>query len=105
MLIDHYKGNRRKVKRLIGYGDVSSLNIHIGRKHDFDNCPDHQCNFYGRDRGEEGTKFTRFRDINTFRDKTFDVSYHYLYDLDGKWKIWSGSKRKFVDLETYLKYE
>ena len=48
-----YYTNKEKVERLINMGDASSIDKFIGTKHDFNHCPDGECNFYGRDRGED----------------------------------------------------
>ena len=48
-----YYSTPEKVEQLIDMGDMSSIGKFIGEKHDFSNCPDGECNFYGRDRGED----------------------------------------------------
>ena len=69
ILLEHY--NSAKANNLVALGDLSSLGTDIGEKHPFDNphkydTPEydkhkeqygHMCNFYGRDRGEEGVDF------------------------------------------------
>ena len=63
ILKKHY-GRTRKMDSLFKYGDVSVLDINIGRKHDFDTRDlNGQCNFYGRDRNEPCTNARLF---NTF---------------------------------------
>ena len=51
-----YYNTTEKVEELINLGDVSSVGRFIGEKHDFNNCPDDVCNFYGRDRGEDNVE-------------------------------------------------
>ena len=51
-----YYNTTKKVEELISLGDVSSVGKFIGEKHDFDNRPDDECNFYGRDRGEDNVE-------------------------------------------------
>lgn len=48
-----YYFNSDLVNELINNGCVSSVGKFIGEKHDFTNCPDDWCNFYGRDREDE----------------------------------------------------
>ncbi len=81
-LRDHYK-DEAKVKKLMALGDISSLAKDIGTKHDFDNHPDGQCNAYGRDRGEKGTKSTKSADFEALTALTQECGGEYLYVFKG----------------------
>lgn len=59
ILLNHYQ-EEVKVNELIGLGDISSLGPELGTKHDFDNPPEGECNAYGRDREETGTKANHY---------------------------------------------
>jgi hypothetical protein len=52
MLYNHYT-TEEKVHQLMDLGNLSSLDKEIGTKHNFDAAPTDECNFYGRDRGDE----------------------------------------------------
>lgn len=82
-----------KVRQLIELGDVSSIDKNIGSKHDFDNPPSGECNFYGRDRGEEGTEARTHKTLKHLRDH--EEGYIYVF-IDGTWYMYFGSKRTLL---------
>jgi hypothetical protein len=54
-LLRHHYTAPAKIAELIEHGDISSLDAEIGHAHDFDERPEGQTAFYGRDRGENDT--------------------------------------------------
>ena len=81
-----YYSNKEKVEQLINMGDMSSIDKFIGTKHDFDNCPDGECNFYGRDRGEDNTDAWTSAINHSWQGSGCD--YDYLFKPDaGVWYV------------------
>lgn len=79
-----YYTNPDKVKELVSNGDLSSLNKFIGTKHDFDNCPVGECNYYGRDREERNCNPVEL-DTKKFWGDSWE-EFNYLFNMeDGKW--------------------
>lgn len=90
-----------KVRELIDLGDVSSLGAEIGVKHPFDNpasygSPEYEAykeqygnmtKFYGRDRGEEGTKAKYFKDFEDYKANHQYEEYEYILRKDGVWYV------------------
>jgi hypothetical protein len=72
-----------KVRALIAPGDMSELDWSPGEKHDFNNRPEGQCNYYGRDCGETGTEPKAF----PVRDAIETMGYDYLFGRDGVWYV------------------
>ena len=100
ILQEHYK-DPFKLQRLMDLGDLSSLGPNIGDQHDFD-CPykygtpeadawyadkKEVCTFYGRDRGETGTKARRFKDFADYRKRAQGEEYNYILRKDGNWYV------------------
>lgn len=86
ILLEDYT-DREKVVQLLELGDLSSLGINIGEKHDFNaKAPEGTCTFYGRDRGEEDTEARISSNRTEFKELTDQTSgaYAYLY-VDGTW--------------------
>ena len=52
ILVENYT-TEAKINKLMKLGGLSSLDVEIGTKHDFDKKVDGECNAYGRDRGEK----------------------------------------------------
>ena len=85
ILREHYK-TEEKVRELISLGDLSSLGEKIGTKHDFNDRPDKECNFYGRDRGETDVG-SRNTSLEEFANQE---EYHYLFDpKTGTWSCYA----------------
>lgn len=102
LLQEHYT-NPFKVQALMDLGDLSSLGPELGEEHEFD-CPAHikygtpeyeawseakqgVCTFYGRDRGEKGTKARRFKDYADYRKRAQFEEYNYILRKDGNWYV------------------
>lgn len=99
ILLEHYK-TPEKVQELINMGDISSLDKEIGSKHHFNERPDGQCTFYGRDRDEHSPSktfdtreefFIHFRDDGNAEwlylfDTTNNSWYFKHYDTIGAWR-------------------
>ena len=81
-LRDHYK-DEAKVRQLMALGDLSSLGAEIGKKHNFDNSPEGECNAYGRDRGETGIKAMTSADFETLCADTQECGGEYVYVFKG----------------------
>lgn len=86
ILLENYS-NPFILRDLIDLGDLSSLAPRIGTKHDFDDAPDGECNFYGRDRGEEDTKARKFKDFNDYALNLDQQEYDYILLRDGNWYV------------------
>lgn len=99
MLFKHYQ-NLDKIYSLIELGDISSLGIEIGSKHDFDNCPENETNVYGRDRGETDTPPILVE--NKEIAKSNMQEYMYLFNIKSSRWIVSDHGDQFVDLETEI---
>lgn len=87
ILVEHY--GRDAARRLVELGDLSSLDEGIGVKHDFDNRPKGECNFYGRDRGETGCGPKTW---TTAEEYVKDMShsgceYFYILGTDNQWWV------------------
>lgn len=79
-----YYTNPDKVKELISNGDLSALGKFVGTKHDFNKCPAGECNYYGRDRGEQGCDAIKL-DTKKFWGDSWE-EFNYLFNMeDGKW--------------------
>lgn len=100
-ILFHHYNTEEKIKELLSYGAVSSLGSKIGVKHDFDNCPEDTCNFYGRDREEEGisTKKVEYNKENLSNISEW-VSYTYIFK-ENKWYI----VEKEYEKENWEKYK
>lgn len=85
ILHQHYQ-DPAKIEQLIALGDVSSLGNEIGTKHDFDNAPRGECNFYGRDRGEKGTEARVFRNFEQYQREAQFEEYDYIF-RGGAWYV------------------
>jgi hypothetical protein len=90
ILLEHYT-DPKKIFKLIGLGDISSLGSQIGEKHDFDNPPKDVVNAYHRDRGEpwKNTKYGKFEDKEKAL-KVCDNDYTYLFE-NGEWLFREGN--------------
>lgn len=104
ILLNSYN-DRNKLDMLICLGDVSSLGNEIGFKHPFDNpasygTPEYDAykeqygnmtKFYGRDRGEEGTKAKYFKDFADYEQNHQYEEYEYILRTDGVWYVNQGN--------------
>lgn len=86
ILLNHYT-NPEKIEELLSIGDLSSLGAEIGSKHDFNESPNNECNFYGRDRGETdiSSNFVSYDKLEDYY-KTSCCEYMYIFK-DNKWYI------------------
>ena len=81
-ILKTYYKTPAEVKRLISYGDLSSLGMRvepINDYHSFDTPEKDTCVYYGRDRGEPNTSFRKFEDMIWFRLNGQWEEYDYLY--------------------------
>lgn len=88
LLYTHYR-DPFKLRDLIDCGDLSSLAPEVGAKHDFDDrsASGVQCTFYGRDRGEAGTKAKTFKSFEDYVDNHICEEYEYILRTDGNWYV------------------
>jgi hypothetical protein len=97
ILQQHYDST--KANFLVALGNVSSLRNEIGEQHPFSKfeCKDNEydeakyenwCTFYGRDRGEEGTGWKTFHDLDSFISYYDGCGAEYYYIMkDGVWYV------------------
>jgi len=92
ILLEHY-ADTKKVRELLKCGNVSSLGANIGTKHDFDNAPKFECNFYGRDRGEDGQESKHFQSLEQYRRTIGDswAEYVYVWDVEHHKWLYNGT--------------
>jgi hypothetical protein len=97
ILLEHYT-DPEKIFKLIELGDISSLGIEIGKKHDFNNPPKDEVNAYHRDRGTswEQTTYRKF-DNKEEALKICDNDYTYLFE-NGQWffREWDENFKKLT---------
>ena len=93
----------QKINELIKLGDVSSIGEYIGIKHDFNNCPNDICNFYGRDHGETNVDSINIMTEKEYWDPTdYDhEEYQYLFK-DEKWYVKFDNQITLVEDELKL---
>ena len=96
-----------KANKLVAMGDLSSLGVDIGEKHEFHSeDPEYldigggvscskQCTFYGRDRGEDGTDYEVFHSLQTLLAEAESRWCEYVYVFKGN--EWFYSKRTVVE--------
>ena len=91
ILLENYQ-DPFKLQKLIDLGDLSSLGAEVGEKHPFDNPHDYGtdaynewrdamkdvCNFYGRDRGEEGIETNYFKNFADYEKNHGYQEYEYI---------------------------
>lgn len=77
-----YYFNSDLVNELISNGCVSSVGKFVGEKHDFNKRVENWCNFYGRDRGEDGQEAWTMAIDHDWSGNW--AEYDYLFK-DGKW--------------------
>ncbi len=91
ILLNHY--DSVKANYLVALGGLSSLRKHIGDQHDFDGDEGREndwCDFYGRDRGEEGNEFkVCFSDAEMF--DAFQWCEYFYIMKDGVWYVSEGA--------------
>ena len=88
-LLEYYT-DPDKLALLLSYGDISSLGMEVGGKHDFGDRSGAETTFYGRDRGETGShiKARRFRKIHRLLKRAAGMGCEYVYLFDssvGRW--------------------
>jgi hypothetical protein len=88
ILLKHYQ-DPFKLRKLMDLGDLSSLRPEVGVQHSFDDqqAGEHQCTFYGRDRGESGTEAKSFKDFADYAENHQHEEYEYILRKDGNWYV------------------
>jgi hypothetical protein len=88
ILLKHYQ-DPFKLRTLMDLGDLSSLRPEVGVQHSFDDreAGEHQCTFYGRDRGESGTEAKSFKDFADYAENHQHEEYEYILRKDGLWYV------------------
>ena len=77
-----YYFNAELVNELISNGCVSSVGKFVGEKHDFNKPVESWCNFYGRDRGENGQEAWTAAINDNWGDDWAEFDYLF---KNGKW--------------------
>lgn len=88
ILLKHYQ-DPFKLRELMDLGDLSSLRSDVGTQHDFDDreASEHQCTFYGRDRGETGCEAKTFKDFVDYVENHQYEEYEYILRQNGNWYV------------------
>jgi len=94
ILLKHYQ-DPFKLRKLMDLGDLSSLRPDVGLQHSFDDreAGEHQCTFYGRDRGESGTEAKSYKDFADYVANHQYEEYEYILRKDGNWYVADHSDR------------
>lgn len=87
-ILNQYYQDTDKINKLVALGDLSSLGAEIGEKNTVSTYKG-QCEFFGRDRGEDGTEFKTFETRDQFVSG-IDGAYFYLYE-DDSWLVSTGA--------------
>lgn len=99
ILYKEYK-NPAKIKKLISFGDMSSLGAEIeppeGASHSFNDPAKDVTVYYNRDRGETDVSFREYNSREEMFDQEWDSEYFYLW-VDNHW-IYSERDHKWHDL-------
>lgn len=95
-LHSHY-GDEKKIRELMSFGDLSCLRKHIGEKTDMENADPNRtaiqndwCEFYGRDRGDEGVESKSYSNRSQFMEAANGcwADWVYLFDAaQGEWLL------------------
>lgn len=84
ILHQHY--DSAKANELVSLGDLSSLRREIGEQHSFDEKPEDQCTFYGRDRGEKDAGYEVDKTFEDFLERVQGSGAEFYYIMrDGEW--------------------
>lgn len=85
ILLENYNAEEM-VRRLLSYGDMSTLAPLVGEKHDFDKRPEGVCTFYHRDRGESDVWAKTHESVEAFDEWLSDTDREWSYLFaDGAW--------------------
>lgn len=105
LLLCHYQ-DVDKVKKMIGFGDMSSLRekIDFVGVHTYDNAQEDVTVFYGRDSKETGVSAKKFASLETYKQKNDFQEYDYIYvEKKKKWYLYNPENGKFTTLESEVK--
>jgi len=80
-----------KIDQLLALGDISTLDVEIGEKQDFDDRKEGWTLAYGRDRGETGTYALPHMDVDGWKALRRDSGCEYGY-------LWNGSEWETFNL-------
>ena len=92
LLVDNYN-SLMQAEALVALGDISSLaeSIECPAGHSF-NSPVEGCTvFYGRDRGESGTKPKRYASFGNYQQELPQEEYNYCF-VNGRWICNDGNR-------------
>jgi hypothetical protein len=101
ILQKHYQ-DPAKVAELIALGNLSSLGVNIGEKHDFD-ADTKDCTFYGRDHDRPiDNQADFYKNFGEYLMNFTSQEYNYILRRDGKWYVSAGcfDTDDFLTLET-----
>lgn len=80
-VLQAYYSDPDKLAYLLSFGDISSLGPEIGSDHSFEDRPEGETTFYGRDRGESGshTKPRRISQLPEILDTAAVMDCEFVY--------------------------
>lgn len=96
-LLQAYYKDKEKIKKLINYGDLSSLykNIEPENKHNFQNPEKDVCVFYMRDRGDIGCEARKYKNFEEFlKNGSFEEFDYVFKEKNSKWYYLENNKLK-----------
>lgn len=82
ILHDHYN-TEAEVRALMALGNLFSLDVKIGEKHDFEARNPSCCTAYGRDRGAPGQEAENSADLDELKKLTQECGGEWLYVFTG----------------------
>ena len=106
MLYNHYK-DINKVKELVSLGDISILHPEInppkGATHNFNNRHPDVTVFYGRDRGESGSKPRIFASLSDYLEVNYLEDFAYIFNENkNEWYFLEPRKNNLILLKDVL---
>lgn len=92
-----------KVQEMINLGDLSSLGVEIGEKHQDDTNQNQACTFYGRDWGEDNVAAREFETFQDYVNNHEYQEYEYILRHEG-WYV-SVNSGRYVPLSVALEQQ
>jgi hypothetical protein len=104
-ILEGYYNSEKKVRELLSYGDMSSLEMKIspdGDNHSYDNPEPNVCVFYGRDRGESNMDAVVSVNEHELNERVGSW-YCYIFD-NGEWLFREAGDIVFSPLRNYFQF-
>lgn len=103
-ILRKFYNDRAKVLALLENGDLSSLGIELGSKHDFMEADRKHCTFYARDRGENDVDAQTFVNRESYYQSfNMGVEYFYLMQQDDSWVVREYGHHTWKDINKVIK--